>query len=49
MVDNRRTRSLRLSCKLIMKKAEMVYHDITQESNATTEDLKRREDVCVDS
>ena len=33
-IDNRRTRGLRVSCKLIMKKAEMVYQDITQESTA---------------
>ena len=33
-IDNRRTQGLRVSCKLIMKKAEMVYQDITQESTA---------------
>ena len=38
-IDNRRTRSLRVSGKLIMKKAEIVYH-IMPESNTTTEDFK---------
>ena len=39
-IDNRRARSLRVSCKLIVKKAEIVYHDITPESSTTTEDFK---------
>ena len=39
-IDNRHARSLRLSCKLIMKKTEIVYRDITRESNTVTEDFK---------
>ena len=39
-IDNRRAHSLRVSCKLIIKKAEIVYHDITPESSTTTEDFK---------
>ena len=39
-IDNRRARSLRVSCKLIMKNTEIVYRDIMQESNTATEDFK---------
>ena len=39
-IDNRRARSLRISCKLIMKNTEIVYRDIMQESNTATEDFK---------
>ena len=39
-IDNRCARSLRVSCKLIMKKTEIVYRDITPESNTATEDFK---------
>lgn len=39
-IDNRHARSLRVSCKLIMKNTEIVYRDIMQESNTATEDFK---------
>ena len=32
-IDNRRVRSLRVSCKLIMKNTEIVYRDIKQHRN----------------
>ena len=39
-IDNRHARSLRVSCKLIMNKTEIVCRDITPESNTATEDFK---------
>ena len=39
-IENRCAGSLEVSCKLIMKKPEIGYHDNKPESNTTTEDFK---------
>ena len=38
--ENRRARGLRVSCKLIMKKAEVTYRDMTENNLVDNDDFK---------
>ena len=39
-IESRRARGLRVSCKLIMKKAEITYRDMTENNLVSGEDFK---------
>ena len=39
-IENRRARGLRVSCKLIMKKAEVTYRDMTENNLVDNDDFK---------
>ena len=39
-IENRRARGLRVSCKLIMKKAEVTYCDMTENNLVDNDDFK---------
>ncbi|PFX31267.1 Pogo transposable element with KRAB domain [Stylophora pistillata] len=48
-IENRRACGLRVSCKLIVKKAEVTYRDMTENNLVDNDDFKASKDTTVDA